>query len=218
MRLCSEGHPFIGGTFAATVLFWILASAFHSPIAGFIAGLAFLGTLFCLWFFRDPARSIAQGDRLILSPAYGKVMQIAEAVDPATHEKTWVIHIFLSVFDPHMQLAPVAGRVTKVTYTEGKFLDARDPKASFENEQNRMEIQPSSPALKSPVIVTQIAGLIARRILCDVRENQTVRPGEKIGLIRFGSQVDMILPPNLVWRVKVGDKVEGGMILAEVSA
>ena len=218
MRLCSEGYPFIGGTFAATVLLWILAAFFHSPVIGFITGLAFLAMLFCIWFFRDPARMIPPGDRLILSPAYGKVMQIAEAVDPQTHEKTWVIHIFLSVFDPHMQLAPVSGRVTKVTYTTGKFLDARDPKASFENEQNRMEIQPSAAALKSPVIVTQIAGLIARRILCDVRENQTVKPGEKIGLIRFGSQVDMILPPNIAWRVKAGDLVEGGMILAEITA
>jgi len=218
MRLCSEGHPFIGGTFAATVLLWILAAFFHSPVIGFVTGLAFLATLFCIWFFRDPARQIPSGDRLILSPAYGKIMQIVEAVDPQTHEKTWVIHIFLSVFDPHMQLAPVAGRVTKITYTAGKFLDARDPKASFENEQNRMDIHPASPALKSPLIVTQIAGLIARRILCDVKPDQVIKAGEKIGLIRFGSQVDMIVPPNVSWRVKVGDKVEGGMILAEVTA
>jgi phosphatidylserine decarboxylase len=217
MRLCSEGHPFIGGTFIVAVLFLIAAAFFHSPVAGVIAGAAFLALLFCVWFFRDPARIIPQGDRFILSPAYGKVMQLAEAVNPQTHEKTWVIHIFLSVFDPHMQVAPLAGRIRKITYTAGKFLDARDPKASFENEQNRMELEPSLPALKSPVIVTQVAGLIARRILCDVRENQTVQPGEKIGLIRFGSQVDMIVPPNVVWRVKAGDKVEGGMILAEVA-
>ena len=118
-----------------------------------------------------------------------------------------------------MQLAPVAGRIAKVAYTAGKFLDARDPKAAFENEQNRMEIDPApSTGLKSRVVVTQVAGLIARRILCDVREGQTVQPGEKIGLIRFGSQVDMILPPNIKWNVKTGDMVEGGMVLAEVTA
>lgn len=193
--------------------------ALHSATLAFLSGLAFLATAFCVWFFRDPRRVIPDDARMILSPAYGKVMEISEAVDPATHETTWVIHIFLSVFNPHMQLAPVAGRVAKVAYTKGKFLDARDPKAAFENEQNRIEIEPAATTgLKSRVIVTQVAGLIARRILCDVAEGQDVRPGQKIGLIRFGSQVDMILPPNIAWRVKAGQMVEGGMVLAEVKA
>jgi len=217
MRFCPEGRPFIVGAIVLTLLLWAIALWAHSPALGFLTGLSLLATLFCVWFFRDPARVIAAGDRWILSPAYGKVMQIVEAVDPESHEQTWVIHIFLSVFNPHMQLAPIDGRVTKVTYTKGKFLDARDPKAAFENEQNRMEIEPApTSGLKSRVVVTQVAGLIARRILCDVQENQSIVKGQKIGLIRFGSQVDMIVPPNVKWRVKAGEMVDGGMILADI--
>ena len=217
MRFCPEGRPFIVGAIVLTLLLWAIALWARSPALGLLTGLSLLATLFCVWFFRDPARVIAAGDKWILSPAYGKVMQIVEAVDPESHEQTWVIHIFLSVFNPHMQLAPIDGRVTKVTYTKGKFLDARDPKAAFENEQNRMEIEPApTSGLKSRVVVTQVAGLIARRILCDVQENQSIVKGQKIGLIRFGSQVDMIVPPNVKWRVKAGEMVDGGMILADI--
>lgn len=217
MRMCREGFPFILGSFFVAWFFWAAGAALESGVLGFLAGVALLGFLFCCWFFRNPKRTIPMGDRLILSPAYGKVMEIIEAVNPQTHDKTWVIRIFLSVFDAHLQLAPVAGRVTAVTYTKGKFLDARDPKAAFENEQNRIEFEPAKETgLRGPVVVMQIAGLIARRIVCDVAKGHDVQPGDKIGLIRFGSQVDMIVPSNVAWRVKVGDKVSGCQVLAEV--
>ncbi len=205
-----------------------------------LAVLLFIATAFCVYFFRDPARVIPQDTKLILSPADGKIMEIVEGKDPIVSEAVWILRIFLSVFEPHLQRSPVAGRIRKIEYKKGKFLDARDPKAAFENEQNRIEIVPSpqpSPTsggrgdknnIPSPpqgervqgegaVVVTQIAGLIARRIVCWVKEGQSVQAGEKIGLIRFGSQVDMAFSKSVKLRVKAGDFVTAGdTVLAEI--
>lgn len=210
MRLCPEGWPFILGSLFVALVLLSAARVWSMPALSLVSGLAFLAAGFCVWFFRDPPRRLPQGDGLILSPAYGKVMEIVPAQD-AWGQPVSVIRIFLSVFDAHLQVAPVDGQVMRIRYQRGRFLDARDPKAAFENEQNHMEFM----SAKGSLVVTQIAGLIARRIVCHVREGQAVKAGDKIGLIRFGSQVDVTVPAQVNWRVKPGDRVEGGQVLAE---
>ncbi|HVO33416.1 MAG TPA: phosphatidylserine decarboxylase [Elusimicrobiota bacterium] len=215
MRICKEGWPFIGGALAAALLFCLLAVAVGSPFLGFLGGLSLVAAAFCAYFFRDPRRHIPAGDDLILSPADGRILEIVESRDESFPDPAWVIRIFLSVFDPHLQRSPVRGVVRAVRYTAGKFLDARDPKAPFENERNRIEIQPFK--FPAPIVVTQIAGLIARRIVCDVAEGQSLFAGSRLGLIRFGSQVDVALPKSVRIKVRAGDYVKAGeAVLAEV--
>jgi phosphatidylserine decarboxylase len=217
MRICRPGWPFVGAGLIAWLLFALGAYHWASPVLGFLSGLAVLVAAFCAYFFRDPTRVIPQGDQLILSPADGKIMEIIEGEDPSSTSPVWILRIFLSVFEPHLQRSPVRGRIKSVQYKPGKFLDARDPKAAFDNEQNRIEIQPANPALVSPIVVTQIAGLIARRIVCWVQEAQSVSSGDQIGLIRFGSQVDMVIPLTTRLRVKAGDHVTAGdTVIAEI--
>ena len=215
MKIVREGWPFILGCLIAADLF--LAGAIVLKSRG-LAGLAlilFLASLFCAYFFRDPARAIPEGNRFLLSPADGKILEIAEGQDPIAAGPVWVLRIFLSVFEPHLQRSPFSGRVTRIEYKKGKFLDARDPKAPFENEQNRIEMVSESGA--TALVVTQIAGLIARRIVCWVKEGQKVEAGERIGLIRFGSQVDVVMPKNARLRVKQGDFVTAGdTVLADL--
>jgi len=216
MRITKEGYPFIVGTLAAALLFTWLAFALQNGPLGWAAGVVYGAAGFCAYFFRDPKRAIPSGDRLILSPADGKVVDVSEGKDPAWTEPVWVLRIFLSVFEPHLQRAPVAGTVRAIRYTKGKFLDARHPQAHFENEQNRLEISPSQLKSAGPIVVTQIAGLIARRIVCWVNESQALQAGELFGLIRFGSQVDMVLPKSAQLKVKLGDHVKAGStIIAE---
>ena len=235
MKIVREGWPFILGCLIASDLFLTAAVVFKSGILTGLALVLFLATAFCAYFFRDPARVIPPGDRLILAPADGKILEIREGHDPIAADPVWILRIFLSVFEPHLQRSPMAGVVRKIEYKQGKFLDARDPRAPFENEQNRIEIVPSPPSPPSPlpsgeggrrpgeggeggaIVVTQIAGLIARRIVCWVKEGQKVQAGERIGLIRFGSQVDLVMPKAATLRVKTGDFVTAGdTVLAEI--
>jgi len=215
MRIVREGWPFILGCLIASDLFLAGAIVLRSGILTGIALLFFLATAFCAWFFRDPARIIPPGEQLLLSPADGRILEIVEGKDPMASDPVWILRIFLSVFEPHLQRSPVAGRVRAIQYKKGKFLDARDPQAPFENEQNRIEIVPDSGA--PALVVTQIAGLIARRIVCWVKEGQNVQAGERIGLIRFGSQVDVVMPKMARLRVKQGDFVTAGdTVLADL--
>jgi phosphatidylserine decarboxylase len=179
----------------------VVSHAFAS-LAG---GLLLAAAGFSAWFFRDPERAVPKTDD-VLAPADGTVMEVA-SVDGEGYGRGTVARVFLSVFDGHVQFAPVRGTVRSVVYQPGLFLDARDPRASFINESNAIEIE--SP--RGRVVVKQIAGLIARRILCWVRKDDAVDAGERIGLIRFGSQVDLYLPAGVEWRVKEGDRVVAGM-------
>jgi phosphatidylserine decarboxylase len=216
MRIAKAGWPFILGCSFIGAVVAALAHAFECPYFGTLSGLLFLSAGFCVYFFRNPFRQIPRGENLIVSPADGKIMEIVEGTDPVSAQPVWILRIFLSVFDVHVQRAPVAGRVQAVRYKTGRFLDARDPKACFENEQNRIEFAPEGK-LSTPLVVTQIAGLIARRIVCWVREGQQVAAGELIGLIRFGSQVDLVIPKSVQLKVKTGDCVKGGSsVIAEV--
>ncbi len=176
------------------------------------AGIVFLVlAAFCLFFFRDPERKVVVDPRFIIGPADGRVLDVVPC-DEGPFKGGHLVRIFLSVFNVHIQRAPIKGRVETVTYKKGRFLDARDPRAHVENEQNSVLL--SGPQGK--MIVTQIAGLIARRIVCWVKEGDELKQGDRYGLIRFGSQVDLVLPATANVRVAVGEKIVGGeTVIAE---
>jgi phosphatidylserine decarboxylase len=172
-------------------------------------------TAFCIWFFRDPHRNVPKGDKLIVSPADGVVVEIVKFYEDKFIEGPALrVSIFLNVFNVHINRIPVEGEIMGISYNAGSFLAANVPKASLENEQNKLLIK--TPWGKK-VIVIQIAGLIARRIVCWTREGAKMNCGERFGLIRFGSRVDIIIQAGTALRVKVGSKVVGGeTILGEL--
>jgi phosphatidylserine decarboxylase len=195
-----DGWKFILGFGLLGALFLFLGPWFATFVGGLLAALA----VFSVFFFRDTERSIPPTADLV-SPADGRVMEVAD-IDGEGFGPGRVIRIFLSVFDGHVQRAPVTGRIRQTQYRPGAFLDARDPRAPFANESNAVEIE----TLRGRVMVRQIAGLIARRILCWVRSDDTVEMGERIGLIRFGSQVDLYVTYDVEIMVKEGDRVRAG--------
>ncbi len=206
-----EGYPFIGAfAFASLVLFWIWA-----PL-GWIGTVL---TLWCVYFFRDPPRVTPVREGLVVSPADGRVSMITTMAPP--HElgmgvaPMLRISIFMSVFDCHVNRSPVTGRVEKILYQPGKFFNADLDKASLDNERNSLVIS----AAGTRIAVVQIAGLIARRIICYVRETQPVGAGERFGMIRFGSRLDVYLPEGTVPLVAVGQTaLSGETVLADLRA
>ncbi|MGA7791339.1 MAG: phosphatidylserine decarboxylase [Xanthobacteraceae bacterium] len=182
-----EGYPFIGGfALASLILFWLWAP---------LGWLATLLTLWCAYFFRDPPRVTPVRDGIVVAPADGRVSQIVNAVPPKEldlgERPLLRISVFMSVFDCHVNRSPVAGRIERVVYRAGKFLSADLDKASEDNERNAFVI---AAATGQRVAVIQIAGLVARRIVPFAREGENVAPGQRIGMIRFGSRVDVYLP------------------------
>jgi phosphatidylserine decarboxylase len=181
-----QGLPFVGGfAFASLILFWI-----WEPL-GWLGTLA---TAWCAYFFRDPPRVTPVRDGLVIAPADGRVSQVANAVPPpelGLGERALPrISIFMSVFDCHVNRSPVTGRIERIVYRAGKFLNADLDKASEDNERNAFLINTG----RVRIGVIQIAGLIARRIVPFASEGQTVSAGDRIGMIRFGSRVDVYLP------------------------
>jgi phosphatidylserine decarboxylase len=160
--------------------------------------------LFFLWFFRDPKRDVPQGSGLFVSPADGKVTA-ADWISTANGDRLR-LSIFLSVFDVHVNRAPDTGIVTNITYRKGAFLNAMDSTSSLANEQNVIEFDGEF----GHTAVKQIAGMLARRIVCTLKEGVVVERGQRIGLIKFGSRVDVLLPSESELLVKVGDRVKGG--------
>ncbi len=158
--------------------------------------------IFCLYFFRDPERAVPVGP-LCVSPADGKVVRVFEESDTRTR-----VSIFLSIFDVHVNRIPVGGRIRSIRYSRGSFRMAHREVASVDNERNTLVIE--QPGGETPVEVSQIAGLIARRIVCRKREGDTVEMGERFGLIKFGSRVDILLGPEWEIAVRRGDRVAGG--------
>lgn len=161
--------------------------------------------IFSVFFFRDFDRNTKLDESAIYSPGDGKIMEVGTLAD-GEYSGQRIIRIFLSVFDGHIQRLPAKGTVTKIQYKKGLFLDARDPHAHVDNEQNTLTLQTA----KGVLVVKQIAGLIARRIVCWAKESQSLGQGERYGLIRFGSQVDVIMPADAIAQVKVGERVVGG--------
>ena len=206
-----EGLPFIAGFGAASlVLFWL-----WSPL-GWLAAIA---TAWCAYFFRDPRRVTPIRDGIVVSPADGRVSRIANAVPPtelALGDRPLPrISIFMSVLDCHVNRSPVTGKIERIVYQHGAFVNADLDKASESNERNSMVIASGG----GRVGVVQIAGLIARRIVCFVREGATLGAGERIGMIRFGSRVDVYLPNGVRALVAEGQTaVAGETILADMRA
>src|SRR3990170_2790407 len=196
-----EGIPFVVIAGIITVLFY--AAGLIIP-----AVLFTLVTLFVVWFFRNPERTVPPGDNNVISPADGKIIDIRE-VDEARilKKKMLKISIFMNLFNVHVNRSPCTGKVVDILYNPGKFVSANLDKASLENEQNAVVLE--TPAGEK-IIFIQIAGLIARRIVCWLREGQYVKRGERFGLIRFGSRGDVYLPVGTDVRVSLGDKVKAG--------
>jgi len=183
----------------------------------FLIGLAVVCVLLAIWvayFFRDPERHGARGPRLAIAPADGQVVQIMEVDEPAfMHGRALKISIFMNVFSVHVNRYPVTGRVSYTHYNPGKFLNAAADKASLENEMSSVGIESGAHR----VLVRQIAGLIARRIVTYSRPGDQADQGERFGLIRFGSRVDVFLPATSAPRVRVGDHTAAGTtVIAEL--
>jgi len=159
---------------------------------------------FFLWFFRDPERTIPSEPGVIVSPADGKVTHIGAC--KVNGEERRRISIFLNVFDVHVNRSPVAGTIKNVEYKPGKFVNAMDPACAEENEQNTVTVEGEGRT----IIVKQIAGLLARRIVFSKRAGESVKRGERVGLIKFGSRTDVLLPLGAELTVAVGDRVKGG--------
>jgi phosphatidylserine decarboxylase len=197
------GAALLGGLVLGSWLFWL--------------GAAF--TAFCLYFFRDPKRVPPARHDLVLAPADGKVVLVGPAIPPAELEMgdqpRWRVAIFLSVLDVHVNRSPVQGRVSRISYRHGKFMDASLEKASEDNERNALRFDlPDGRDLAC----VQIAGLVARRIVCTAHEGDRLMAGERFGIIRFGSRTDVYLPVGVKPLVLVGQTMIGGeSILAELA-
>ena len=205
-----EGYRFVAIFAAITlVLFWI-----WDPLGWLGVG----ATVWCYYFFRDPKRSVPQGRGLIVSPADGVVSLIERAVPPpelgAGTEALLRVSVFMSVFNCHVNRAPIAGKLIKMAYRPGKFFNASMDKASEENERNALLLELADGR---KLVVVQIAGLVARRIVPFVTEGQSLRTGERFGLIRFGSRLDVDLPDGVEPLVALGQTmVAGETVLAEL--
>jgi phosphatidylserine decarboxylase len=170
---------------------------------------------FFLWFFRDPQRTIPTGEGLVVSPGDGLVTEATTITTPDGPRQR--ISIFLSVFDVHVNRAPIGGTVSHVRYQKGKFLNAMNPASAERNEQSMVTLRGQGPDEGFEVTFKQIAGLLARRIVCNCAEGQVFARGQRVGLIKFGSRVDVLLPAGAELRVKVGQRVKGGAsVLASV--
>jgi phosphatidylserine decarboxylase len=197
--VASEGWPFIIPLAMVTALLFALGWKYTGVVLLVL-------TLFVLFFFRDPERAVPGGEGLVVSPADGRVIVIKDTYEPDyLKQDVKQISIFLSVFNVHVNRAPIGGAIEVVKYNPGKFHVASVDKASLVNEQTAMVIATG----KNKILVKQIAGLIARRIVCYAKPGDMIKTGERYGLIRFGSRVDMFLPKNAELRVKLGDKVGG---------
>lgn len=172
---------------------------------------------FFLWFFRDPQREIPAGDGLIVSPGDGLVTETVSINTPEGPRQR--ISIFLSVFDVHVNRSPIGGTVSRVVYQKGQYLNAMNPASAERNEQCAITVRGEGDDAGLEITFKQIAGLLARRIVCRCSEGQMLQRGERMGLIKFGSRVDVLLPSDAELRVKVGQRVKGGAsILANVAA
>ena len=197
------------------IAFLTVAILLHLFLGGWIWSVApVLLAAFFLWFFRDPERTIPRGEGLVVSPADGKVTQVVRVTAP--EGETLRLSIFLNVFNVHVNRSPVAGVLREVRYQKGEFLNAMNPASAERNEQNLAVVESDEGY---SVAFKQIAGLLARRIVFNPTSGMRLERGQRVGLIKFGSRVDVVLPGNAQLHVKQGDHVKGGSsILANIPA
>lgn len=201
--LSLEGMPFIFLTTVATLTFALIGCW---PMAVLLLAVFFL----VLNFFRDPERVVPQNAGAAVSPADGRIIKIEPMSDPLTGEERTAVCVFMNVFNVHVNRMPVAGRIARISYFGGKFLNASFDKASTDNERNAMLIEDRDGKQWTMV---QIAGLIARRIICWGEEGDELVRGQRFGLIKFGSRVDLYLPAGYALAVRVGEKVFAGQTI-----
>ncbi len=204
--IAREGWRFVLASLVAAVIVWALAGfAWSVPL--------WLVVVFIVQFFRDPPRAVPPQANAVLAPADGRIVKVEKARDPYTERDTLLISVFMNVFNVHSNRSPVDGTVERVDYARGKFINADLDKASTENERNAMVVKLDGER----ITVVQVAGLIARRILCYVKAGDRLARGQRYGFIRFGSRVDVYLPLTARPRVAVGDRVAAtSTILAEL--
>jgi phosphatidylserine decarboxylase len=200
MRIDRAGFPFIvGPVVLALVVGWTVSWVPAVPLA--------LAGAFCLFFFRDPDRVVPDGDRIVLSPADGRVIVAGPGLPDSAPPGEWQqVSVFLSPMDVHVNRMPAAGRVTSVTYKPGRFLPAYRHDAGNANERSEIWIEHDGQA----IVTRQIVGFLARRVVCRVAPGALVRAGERFGVMKFGSRMDVFLPLDAVLSVSVGDMVRGG--------
>jgi phosphatidylserine decarboxylase len=199
----AAGWPFVAGFLVVAVILHFL----WTPL--FWLGL--VATLWCAWFFRDPPRVTPEGDELIVSPADGRIVAVGDRVPPPELElgdrPLPCVSVFLNVFDVHVNRTPAPGRIERIAYRPGKFLNAALDKASEENERQCIKVRTAAGA---EVGLVQIAGLVARRIVTGVREGEVLAPGQRVGLIRFGSRCDVLMPADVTPLVVEGQRAIAG--------
>lgn len=201
MPVAREGYPFIG-LFAFLTLVSAVSGCGMTTLL--LTGL----TVFTLYFFRDPDRILPQGDDVLVCPADGRVIQIDKEFDDSfLGEQVYKVSIFMSVFDVHVNRLPFAGKVRKIQYFPGKFYSANTSRGGLENEKCALVIDAEGG---SSFAVVQVAGLVARRIVCWAEPGDTLGRGQRYGLIRFGSRVDLYLPQQVQLEISVGQKVKAG--------
>jgi len=196
-----ERLPFLIGATVLTVAVAFLKVVWLTVPIAVLALLVF-------WFFRDPKRVIPAGERLIVSPADGRIIEIGEAEEERfLKDRAIKVGIFLNLFDVHVNRIPCEGRIRSIQYQHGTFLAANKDLASTQNEQNALLLETASGA---KLVFVQVAGLVARRIVCWVKEGDAVERGVRFGMIRFGSRTDLFLPLGTELKVRLGQKVKGG--------
>ena len=205
--IAREGWPFLAISVVLALVITLWSGAWSIPF--------WIIALFIAQFFRDPPREISQDKDAVLSPADGRIVAVERTQDPYFEREAIKISVFMNVFNVHSNRSPVDGTVVRIKYFPGKFFNADLSKASLENERNAMCI---SSAYGQQVTCVQVAGLIARRILCYVQEGDVVKRGQRYGFIRFGSRVDLYLPLSATVKVAIGDKVSAtSTIVARMS-
>ncbi len=205
--IAREGWPFLAGAVVVAIVVSFFSSWLSLPF--------WIIAVFILQFFRDPARPVPQGPRDVLSPADGRIVAIENVEDPYLKRPSLKISVFMNVFNVHSNRSPVDGSIVNAWYNPGSFVNADLDKASTENERNALQLR---TAAGSEVTCVQVAGLIARRILCYVKPGETLARGQRYGFIRFGSRVDLYLPPSTTIKVAIGDKVSASStVLAELT-
>ncbi|MHB8481810.1 MAG: phosphatidylserine decarboxylase family protein [Nitrospiria bacterium] len=205
--IATEGFPYVFTGAGLTLFSFFLGPASLTVFFGLI-------TIFVLQFFRNPNRASSQEEGVVLSPADGEIISIEVVQENRfLKEKAVKISIFMNIFNVHVNRAPYSGTVRKISYSQGKFFAANADKASLENEQNAIVLETDQGR---KILFIQIAGLIARRILCYAREGDRLVKGERCGIIKFGSRVDLYLPPDSKVTVKLKEKVKGGETIVGV--
>lgn len=193
------------------IIIFLVVTIILGSFSNFLGAVGLILSLWCCYFFRDPERVVPIGENLIISPADGVVQKIEDAPMPvnltSSGEVRTRVSIFLNVFNVHVNRVPASGEITKLYYHEGKFFNASLDKASEFNERQEVLMKMDNG---DEIAFSQIAGLVARRIVCDLKDNQEVKAGERFGIIRFGSRMDVYLPKNVKPLVTVGQTVIGG--------